>query len=250
MKKIFLLMLLIFGVLGFAFAEPALSPSVFELNTVMGTKQFSQNVNLMLSMALISLVPFLLMSTTSFLRIVIVLGFLRSAIGTQQTPPSSVIVSIAFFLTIFIMTPVWQDVQKSAIEPYNKGLITQMQAFDKGMVPLKIFMLRQTREKDIALFVEFARIPALQKIDDVPMYVLIPAFIISELTTAFKIAFVIFLPFIVVDMVVSNVLLSLGMFMLSPVMISLPFKILLFVLADGWYLITKGLVESFHYYGG
>lgn len=249
MKKIYCLLLLVFG-LSVVWAEPALSPAIFDLNRVMGTPQFSQNVNLMLSMALISLVPFLLMSTTSFLRIVIVLGFLRSAIGTQQTPPSSVIVSIALFLTVFIMTPVWQDVQREAIDPYNKGLITQKQAFEKGAIPLKTFMLRQTREKDVALFVEFSRIPQLQKIEDVPMYVLIPAFIISELTTAFKIAFVIFLPFIVVDMVVSNVLLSLGMFMLSPVMISLPFKILLFVLADGWYLITKGLVESFHYFGG
>ena len=248
MKKIIIFCLLLCSI-SFVAAD-VISPATFDLNSVMGTKQFSQNVTLMISMAMISLVPFLLMSTTSFLRIVIVLGFLRSAIGTQQTPPSSVIVSIALFLTVFIMTPVWQDVQKNAIEPYNKGIITQKVALEKGLVPLKTFMLRQTREKDIALFVEFSRIPALNKIEDVPMYVLIPAFIISELTTAFKIAFVLFLPFIVVDMVVSNVLLSLGMFMLSPVMISLPFKILLFVLSDGWYLITKGLVESFHYSGG
>ncbi|GBR72593.1 flagellar biosynthetic protein FliP [Candidatus Termititenax aidoneus] len=226
-------------------AAPAVSPLTFDLNQVTGTVQFSQNITLLLSLALISLLPFFLMTTTSFLRIVIVLGFVRSAIGTQQTPPSAVIVSVALFLTMYVMTPVWQEINSSAIQPYNNGVISQQRAFENGLLPLKNFMLRQTREKDLVLFIEFSKIPPITDIKDVPVYVLIPAFILSELTTAFKIAFVIFAPFIVVDMVVSNVLLSLGMFMLSPVMISLPFKILLFVLADGWFLITRGLVQSF-----
>ncbi|MDR1453011.1 MAG: flagellar type III secretion system pore protein FliP [Candidatus Margulisbacteria bacterium] len=226
-------------------AAPAVTPLTFDLNQVTGTVQFSQNITLLLSLALISLLPFLLMTTTSFLRIVIVLGFVRSAIGTQQTPPSAVIVSVALFLTMYVMTPVWQEINTTAVQPYNNGTISQQKALENGLLPLKNFMLRQTREKDLVLFIEFSKIPPISDIKDVPVYVLVPAFILSELTTAFKIAFVIFAPFIVVDMVVSNVLLSLGMFMLSPVMISLPFKILLFVLADGWFLITRGLVQSF-----
>jgi len=241
-KKLFLLLTVLSGCL---LAAPAADAQVFNLENIMGTAQFSQNVMLMLSMAMISLLPFLLMTTTSFLRIVIVLGFVRSAIGTQQTPPSAIIISIALFLTVYVMTPVWQEINTVALQPYQAGTITQQAAFEKGIVPLKNFMLRQTREKDLVLFIEFSKIPPVTDIKEVPLYVLMPAFILSELTTAFKIAFVIFLPFVVVDMVVSNVLLSLGMFMLSPVMISLPFKILLFVLADGWYLITQGLVQSF-----
>ncbi|GBR76588.1 flagellar biosynthetic protein FliP [Candidatus Termititenax persephonae] len=230
---------------GTLLAAPAANPQLFDLNQLAGTVQFSQNITLMLTLAFVSLLPFFLMSTTSFLRIVIVLGFVRSAIGTQQTPPSSVIISIAFFLTMYVMTPVWQEIQTTALEPYNQGRITQQMAWENGLKPLKNFMIRQTREKDLVLFIEFSKIPPLTDINDVPIYVLMPAFILSEMSTAFKIAFVIFVPFVVVDMVVSNVLLSLGMFMLSPVMISLPFKILLFVLADGWFLITRGLIQSF-----
>ncbi|MDR2430951.1 MAG: flagellar type III secretion system pore protein FliP [Candidatus Margulisbacteria bacterium] len=230
---------------GTIWAAPAITPQTFNLNSIMGTEQFSQNVMLMLSLALISLLPFLLMATTSFLRIVIVLGFVRSAIGTQQTPPSSIIISIALFLTVYVMTPVWQEINATALQPYQSGALTQQAAWEKGLLPLKNFMIRQTREKDLVLFIEFSKIPPITDLNAVPMYVLMPAFILSELTTAFKIAFVIFAPFVVVDMVVSNVLLSLGMFMLSPVMISLPFKILLFVLADGWYLIVQGLMQSF-----
>lgn len=230
-----------------AAASPVISPLDFDLNTFLGTKQFSQNVILLVSLAMISLLPFFLIATTSFLRTVIVLGFIRSAVGTQQTPPSAVIISIAIFMTVFIMTPVWNDISSTAIEPYNKGLITQKKAIERGMIPLKKFMLMQAREKDIMLFVQFSKIPPLNKIEDVPMYVLMPAFMISELKTAFQISFVIFLPFVVIDLIVANVLLSLGMFMLSPVMVSLPFKILMFVLADGWFLITQGLMQSFLY---
>jgi flagellar biosynthetic protein FliP len=169
----------------------------------------------------------------------------RTAIGTQQVPPNAVLISLALFMTVFIMTPVWQEVNSKALQPYNQGKISQAQAIEVGMKPLRKFMFKQTREKDLALFIQFSKIPAPKTINDVPTYVLIPAFMISELKTSFQIGFLLFIPFVIIDLVVANILLSLGMFMLSPVMVSLPFKILLFVLADGWNLITRGLMISF-----
>ncbi|MBU0581397.1 MAG: flagellar type III secretion system pore protein FliP [Candidatus Margulisbacteria bacterium] len=219
----------------------------FELNQLVGSDQFSTNITLLISIASIGLIPFFLMTTTSFLRIVIVLGLLRSAIGTQQVPPAPIIISLALFMSIFIMNPVWEEVNKTALQPYNEGRISQKIAWERGVQPLHKFMLRQTREKDLTLFVQFAQIPPLADPAKVPMYILIPAFALSELKTAFQIGFVIFLPFVVIDLIVANILLSLGMFMLSPVLVSLPFKILLFVLSDGWFLITRGLMQSFHY---
>jgi flagellar biosynthetic protein FliP len=215
------------------------------INSLLTSPQFSNSVQLILTLSLISLAPFFLMSVTSFLRIIIVFSLLRTAIGTQQTPPSSVLVGLAIFMTVFIMSPVWQEVNKNAFEPYNQGKISQAKAIEIGMKPLSQFMLRQTREKDLALFVQFAKIPTPKTPNDIPSYVLIPSFMISELKTAFQIGFLLFIPFIVIDLVVANILLSLGMFMLSPVMISLPFKILLFVLVDGWNLLTRGLLMSF-----
>ena len=215
------------------------------INSLLASPQFTNSVQLILALSLITLVPFFLMSVTSFLRIIIVFSLLRTAIGTQQVPPSSVLVGLAMFMTVFIMSPVWQDVNKNALEPYNQGKISQAKAIEIGMKPLSQFMLRQTREKDLALFVQFAKIPTPKTPNDIPAYVMIPAFMISELKTAFQIGFLLFVPFIVIDLVVANILLSLGMFMLSPVMISLPFKILLFVLVDGWNLLTRGLLMSF-----
>lgn len=215
------------------------------INSLLASPQFTNSVQLILALSLITLVPFFLMSVTSFLRIIIVFSLLRTAIGTQQVPPSSVLVGLAMFMTVFIMSPVWQDVNKNALEPYNQGKISQAKAIEIGMKPLSQFMLRQTREKDLALFVQFAKIPTPKTPSDIPAYVMIPAFMISELKTAFQIGFLLFVPFIVIDLVVANILLSLGMFMLSPVMISLPFKILLFVLVDGWNLLTRGLLMSF-----
>jgi flagellar biosynthetic protein FliP len=215
------------------------------INSLLASPQFTNSVQLILALSLITLVPFFLMSVTSFLRIIIVFSLLRTAIGTQQTPPSSVLVGLAMFMTVFIMSPVWTDVNKNALEPYNQGKISQAKAIEIGLKPLSQFMLRQTREKDLALFVQFAKIPVPKTPSDIPAYVLIPAFMISELKTAFQIGFLLFVPFIVIDLVVANILLSLGMFMLSPVMISLPFKILLFVLVDGWNLLTRGLLMSF-----
>ena len=216
-----------------------------DLNVIMGSPQFSSSIQLILGMALISLVPFFLISVTSFLRIVIVFALLRTAIGTQQVPPTSVLIGLALFMTVFVMTPVWNEVNKTAIIPYNKGRLNEMQAFERGMKPLKKFMLKQTREKDLALFVQFAKIEPPKTIEEVPPQVVIPSFMISELKTAFQIGFLLFIPFVMIDLTVANILLSLGMFMLSPVMVSLPFKVLLFVLVDGWNLITRGLLMSF-----
>jgi flagellar biosynthesis protein FliP len=215
------------------------------INSLLASPQFTNSVQLIITLSLITLIPFFLMSVTSFLRIIIVFSLLRTAIGTQQVPPSSVLVGLALFMTVFVMSPVWQDVNKNALEPYNQGKISQAKALEIGMKPLSQFMLRQTREKDLALFVQFAKIPVPKTPSDIPAYVLIPSFMISELKTAFQIGFLLFVPFIVIDLVVANILLSLGMFMLSPVMISLPFKILLFVLVDGWNLLTRGLLMSF-----
>jgi flagellar biosynthesis protein FliP len=216
-----------------------------DLNSFMDPDGFSSSVNLLLALSVISLVPFLLMSTTSFLRVVIVLSMIRQSIGTQQAPPNAVIVSLAMFLTVFIMTPTWNEVNEMAVKPYKEGRITQKEAMELGIKPLKGFMLKLAREKDLALFLEFSHIKRPETEENVPIFVLIPAFLISEVKAAFQIGFLLFIPFIVIDLIVANILLSLGMFMLSPAMISTPFKILLFVLADGWNLIIQGLLVSF-----
>ena len=207
--------------------------------------QFSSSINLLLAISSISIAPFFLISTTSFVRFAIVLGMIRNAIGTNQSPPNPVIISIALFMTFYVMTPTWINVYENSIIPYQNKEITQAVAFKNGIEPFRTFMLKYTRQQDLALFIEFSKIPEVTNIKNVPIYVLIPAFMISELKTAFQIGFMLFIPFIVIDLVVSNILLSLGMFMLSPVMISLPFKILLFVLVDGWNLITRGLLNGF-----
>jgi len=224
----------------FAAAGPTL-----DVRTIMASPQFSNSVQLILAVSMITLIPFFLISVTSFLRIIIVFSLLRTAIGTQQVPPNAVLIGLALFMTVFIMSPVWQDVNKNAVVPYNQGKISQAKAFEIGMKPLSQFMLRQTRETDLALFVQFSKIKPPKTAEEVPAYVLIPSFMISELRTAFSIGFLLFIPFVIIDLVVANILLSLGMFMLSPVMVSLPFKILLFVLVDGWNLITRGLLMSF-----
>ncbi len=202
-------------------------------------------VQLLLLVGGITLVPALLFTVTGFTRILVVLGFIRSGLGTPTAPPNQVLVGIALFLTIFVMAPTFASVKKDAIDPLNADKITQQQAFDRGQKPIREFMFRQTREKDLALFVKLSKIERPKTRADVPTYVVIPAFIISELKTAFQIGFLIFLPFLVIDLVVSATLMSMGMIMLPPVFISLPFKILLFVLVDGWNLVTQSLVESF-----
>jgi flagellar biosynthesis protein FliP len=193
----------------------------------------------------ISLAPSLLMMTTSFTRIVVVLSFLRSAMGTQQAPSNQIVVGLSLFLTFFIMAPVWQQINTQALQPYKAQTITQEEAFKRGVAPVRKFMLSQVREKDLALFISLSKLPRPRNADDIPTMTLIPAYVVSELKTAFQIGFLIFIPFLVLDMVVASVLMSMGMMMLPPVMISLPFKILLFVLVDGWGLVIGSLVKSF-----
>jgi flagellar biosynthesis protein FliP len=202
-------------------------------------------VQILFLLTVLSLAPAILIMMTSFTRLAIVFSFLRHAIGTQQMPPNQILIGLSLFLTFFIMSPVWQSVKTTAWDPYMKKTINQEQALEAAAKPVRAFMFKQTREKDLALFVNLAKIVKPKNTEDIPTMVLVPAFMISELKTAFQIGFVLFLPFLVIDLVVSSILLSMGMMMLPPVMISLPFKILLFVLVDGWHLIVGSLVKSF-----
>jgi len=206
----------------------------------------SNAVQLLILVGAITLIPAMLFCVTGFTRILVVLGFIRTGLGTPTAPPNQVLIGIALFLTIFVMAPTFSAVKKEAIDPLARGEITQAQAIDRGQAPLREFMFRQTRTQDLALFVKLAKLERPRTRADVPTHVLIPAFIVSELKTAFQIGFLIFLPFLVIDLVVSSTLMSMGMVMLPPTFISLPFKILLFVLVDGWDLVTRSLVESFH----
>jgi len=207
--------------------------------------QVVNSIKILLILTLLSLVPAILLMMTSFTRIIVVLSLLRTAIGTQQAPPNQVIIGLALFLTLFVMAPVFQQVNEQAVQPYLNDEISQEQAWENAYSPLRSFMLRQTREKDLALFVDLAEIERPNSPQDLPARVVMPAFVISELKTAFQIGFMIYVPFLVIDMVVASTLMSMGMFMLPPVMISLPFKVLLFVMVDGWHLVVKTLVESF-----
>ncbi|MGB9885496.1 MAG: flagellar type III secretion system pore protein FliP [Moorellales bacterium] len=202
-------------------------------------------LRLLLMLTVLALAPAVLVMMTSFTRIVVVLAFVRSALATQQTPPNQVLVGLALFLTFFTMYPVWQQIQTQAVQPYLAGSLSQTEALDAAAKPLREFMLRQTREKDLALFVRMARLSEPPSRENVPLHVLVPAFTISELKTAFQMGFLLYVPFLIIDLVVASTLMSMGMFMVPPIMISLPFKILLFVLVDGWYLVVKSLLESF-----
>jgi len=202
-------------------------------------------IQLLFILTVLSLTPAILLMLTSFTRIVIVLSLLRQAMGTQQMPSNQIIIGLSLFLTFFVMSPVWQTVHREALKPYYDEEISGEQAIEKAVVPIKAFLLKQTREKDIALFLQISRGKRPEKPADIALSVLVPAFIISELKTAFQIGFLLFLPFFIIDMVVASVLLSMGMMMLPPIMMSLPFKLLLFVLVDGWYLIIGSLVQSF-----
>ena len=202
-------------------------------------------MQIFLLMTVLSLAPAILIMLTSFTRVVIVLSLLRRALGTMQMPPNQVIIGLALFLTFFIMTPVWQQINQTALQPYLENKIEQQQALQKAAEPLRGFMFKQTREKDLALFVNIAKIERPKDVNDIPISVLIPSFIISEVKTAFQIGLLLYVPFLIIDMVVASVLLSMGMMMLPPIMISLPFKLMLFVLADGWNLLIGSLVRSF-----
>ena len=202
-------------------------------------------MQIFLLLTVLSLAPSILVMVTSFTRIAIVLSLLRQAIGSNQLPPNQIIIGLSLFLTFFIMTPVWQTVHQESLKPYLANEISGQEALDKAMQPLRKFMIRQTREKDLAMLVDVAKLQRPKNIDDVPMHVLIPSFIISELKTAFQIGFMLYIPFLIIDMVVASVLLSMGMMMLPPVMVSLPFKLMIFVLTDGWFMIVGSLVKSF-----
>lgn len=208
-------------------------------------QQTGTSLQLLLLLTVLSLAPAILMLMTSFTRIIIVLSFVRNALGTQQLPPNQVMVGLALFLTYFVMVPTWTQINTNAVQPYMKNQITQAEALTKAEEPLRNFMFRQTREKDLELFVGLSKMERPKTYRDVPTHVLIPAFVISELKTAFQMGFAIFIPFIVIDMIVSSTLMSIGMMMLPPMMISLPFKLLLFVLVDGWHLVVQSLVTSF-----
>lgn len=203
-------------------------------------------VQILVILTLISLAPSILIMFTSFTRIIVVLHFVRSALSTQQTPPNQLLVGLALFLTLFIMKPVLAEINEEALQPYSEGIITQEVAIERGLAPLREFMLGEVNPKDLSLFMDIAGVSQVATYDDIPTEVIIPAFIISELRAAFIIGFLIYIPFIVIDMVVASTLMSMGMMMLPPVMISMPFKLLLFLLADGWNLIIGSLVKTFY----
>jgi len=203
-------------------------------------------IQILILLTVLSLAPAILIMMTSFTRLVVVFSFLRHAMGTNQMPPNQLLIGLALFLTFFIMTPVYQTIHDQAWVPYQQKKITQAQALEEALKPVRQFMFKQTREKDLALFVQMSKMPRPKNQEDIPTTVLLPAFMISELKTAFQIGCILYIPFMIVDMVVSSVLLSMGMMMLPPVMISLPFKLLLFVLVDGWNLLVGSLVKSFY----
>ncbi len=205
----------------------------------------SAAIQILLFVTVLSLAPAILVMVTSFTRVIVVLSLVRNAIGIPQLPPNQVLIGLALFLTAFVMAPAIKTINQEALQPYLNGQISQEEALTRGEQPLRTFMLRQTREQDLGLFLKLSDSPKPKDVDEVPTYVLVPAFTISELKTAFQMGFVMFVPFLIIDLVVSSALLSMGMMMLPPVIVSLPFKILLFVLVDGWYLIIGSLVGSF-----
>lgn len=218
----------------------------FQLGPATAQGEPSLALQALLLLTVLSLVPAIILMTTSFIRIIIVLSFARSALGLPQTPPNQVLLGLAVFLTGFIMWPVWQDANTAGIQEYLHGQITAQAAIDRSSVPVRNFMLHQTRESELALFVHLAHLPQPKTPDDIPTHVLVPAFMLSELKTAFQMGFMILVPFTVIDLVVASLVMSLGMMMLPPTTLSLPFKVLLFVLADGWTLVVQSLVQSFH----
>ena len=229
-------------------AEPLQIPDI-NLQIGDGTGDNPQNLStalqLVILLTVLALAPAILIMVTSFIRIIVVMGFIRTSLATQQMPPNQVLIGLALFLTFFVMAPTFQQVNNQALQPYLKGEMAYEPAYERAMTPIRTFMFRQTREKDLALFVELSGMDRPQTYKDIPTYVLIPSFTISELKTAFQIGFVLYIPFLVIDMIVASALMSMGMMMLPPMMISLPFKILLFVLVDGWNLVIHSLIVSF-----
>ncbi len=248
-KQIFLMTLLFFGGCFAAWGQQSTSLGLPGLNIQIGTPGedvdgLGQAIRIVLLLTVLSLVPSLVILTTSFTRILVVFGFLRRALGTQSAPPTQVLAGLSLFLTIFIMLPVWKQIDKEAVKPYQAKELTAEQAWEAGFKPLRKFMASQTGESEYALFVELGGKP-VEDMEQAEMNLLIPAFILSELKTAFKLGFLIYLPFLLIDLVTATVLMSLGMMMLPPMMVSLPIKILFFVLADGWTVLIRGILASF-----
>ncbi|MFZ6031837.1 MAG: flagellar type III secretion system pore protein FliP [Melioribacter sp.] len=216
------------------------------IGTATSGEDVSVTLQILLLMTILALAPSIVIMTTAYLRIIIVFHFLKSALGTQQMPPSQLLAGIALFITFFIMAPTWNRVNDEALSPLMDNKITVEEAYNKGIEPIREFMFKNTREEDLELFVGLSNLPRPETRNDVPTYVLIPAFVLSELRIGFIIGFFLFIPFLMVDMIISSILMSMGMMMMPPMMISLPFKILLFILVDGWNLIIGSLVRSFH----
>jgi flagellar biosynthesis protein FliP len=241
-KKIaFLIPILTFGI--YTYAHASILPGI-DLGSD-DPEKVSNTLRIIILLTVMSIAPSFLVLMTCFTRLVIVLGFVRTALGTQQMPPNQVIIGLALFMTFFVMGPTFSEVNKEALQPFMNGKMSQQEAFDTASTPLKEFMTKHTREKDLALFMDYAKMDRPESIEDIPLTALVPAFAISELKSAFQMGFMIFVPFLVIDMIVASILMSMGMMMLPPVMISLPFKILLFILVDGWNLIIKSLLMSF-----
>ncbi len=221
---------------------PSVNISMQGANT---PQEFSQGIQILILITILTLAPSIIIMTTAFIRIVMVLSLTRQAIGTATLPPNQVLVGLALILTFFVMSPTLSKINDTAYQPYMKNQITQQQALDNAITPLRDFMFKQTHENELALFVKLSKIQKPKTKEDVPTYVLIPSFVLSELKTAFKIGFIIFLPFLVIDLIVASVLVSMGMMFLPPTTIAMPFKLIMFVLVDGWFLVTKSLIEGF-----
>jgi flagellar biosynthesis protein FliP len=234
----------LFPIILMYFTDSAMAQAL-SLDLGQGGSTTSTIVQLIALITVLSLAPSLLIMVTSFTRIVIVLSFLRTALGTQQTPPNQVLISLALFITIFIMMPVFQESYDKGIQPLINEQIDEFEAFNRSIEPVQKFMMTYVRERDLALFADIAKVPDQEVRDNTPLRILIPAFMLSELRRAFEIGFLIFIPFLIIDMVVASVLMSMGMMMLPPIIIALPFKIIFFVLVDGWYMVVGSLVRSF-----
>ena len=245
MIKRLLLALSLLAPAALAIAQTAGLPAVTSTPSGGGGTTYSLTIQTLLLMTALTFIPAAVLMMTSFTRIVIVLSMLRHAMGTQTAPPNQIIIGLSLFLSFFVMSPTLDKVYNEAYLPLSENKINIMQAAERAAVPMRTFMLKQTREADLAMFAGVAKISKIEKPEDTPMRILIPAFVISELKTAFQIAFIIFIPFLVIDMVVASILMSMGMMMMSPVMVALPFKIMLFVLVDGWHLVIGSLVQSF-----
>ncbi|MEC9361243.1 MAG: flagellar type III secretion system pore protein FliP [SAR324 cluster bacterium] len=243
LRSIFLLSILCIGIP--LYAQSPIPGINISIDSATSPQQVSTTLQIVFLLTVLTMAPAILIMTTSFTRFVIVLSFLRQAIGTPTAPSNQVVIGLALFLSLFVMMPIWEEVNTTALDPYLQEAISQEEFMSRAALPIKRFMGNFTREKDLALFIRIAKIERPKNIDEVPIWVMIPAFVISELKAAFQIGFLLYVPFLVIDMVVASILMAMGMMMMPPVMISLPFKLMLFVLVDGWHLILGSMVKSF-----